>query len=176
MTLIKELCEILLCLCVLNCNGIKGEKGDKGDIPLVTVEYTENVDGVEFRFLIDSLTCSDWLFIGHGQDGESFPKQGEAWLVDGMDTTKADYHFEGGIFIIVKKFGNEKFAVIISWLPNAEPDLAGYKIYCNLDMIDVGNVTSHEMILSTGVYIFKMTAYDQDGNESGYSNKVKIMN
>ena len=139
----------------LNCNGIKGDPGPQG------------IQG----------ECGEQGIVGKdGQDGESFPKQGEAWLVDGMDTTKADYHFEGGIFIIVKKFGNEKFAVIISWLPNAEPDLAGYKIYCNLDMIDVGNVTSHEMILSTGVYIFKMTAYDQDGNESGYSNKVKIMN
>ena len=167
----------------LNCNGIKGEKGDKGDTPLVTVEYTENVDGVEFRFLIDSLAYSDWLFIGHGQDGESFSKQGEVWLVDGMDTTKADYHFEDGIFIIVKKFGNNKFAVIISWLPNAEPDLAGYKIYYGRESgkydfcIDADMAEHYEIEMpDSGEWFFAITAYDESRNESGYSNEVEIKN
>ena len=144
-----------LCLLSLNCNGIKGDPGPQG------------IQG----------ECGEQGIVGKdGQDGESFPEQGEVWLVEGADTMRADYHFEDGVFIIVKKFGNEKFAVIISWLPNTEPDLAGYKIYCNNDVVNVGNVTSHEMILPVGVYVFKMTAYDQDGNESGYSNKVEIMN
>ena len=142
-----------LCLLSLNCNGIKGDPGPQG------------IQG----------ECGEQGIVGKdGQDGESFPKQGEIWLVEGADTMRADYHFEGGIFIIVKKVDNEKFAVIISWLPNTEPDLAGYKIYCNLDMINVGNVTSHEMTLPAGMYIFKITAYDQDGNESGYSEEAKI--
>jgi len=144
----------------LNCNGIKGDPGPQG------------IQG----------ECGEQGIVGKdGKDGESFPKQGEAWLVDGMDTTKADYHFEDSIFVIVKKVDNEKFVVIINWLPNTEPDLAGYKIYYGRESgkyyfcIDIGMTERYEIEMpDLGEWFFAITAYDESRNESGYSNEEKL--
>lgn len=68
----------------------------------------------------------------------------------------------------------------LSWNPNSESDLAGYKIYYGnasrvyTTDIEVGNVTSYTIYnLTEGyTYYFAATAYDFSGNESGYSNEV----
>lgn len=71
----------------------------------------------------------------------------------------------------------------ITWTPNTEPDLAGYKIYMGTATgqyglpQDVGNVTSRTITLTptTGAtYYFALTAYDTSGNESGYSDEVSV--
>ena len=68
--------------------------------------------------------------------------------------------------------------VQVTWNPNTEEDLAGYKIYYGTasgvygDPIDVGNVTGHVMEITPqhgATYYFALTAYDTSGNESGYS-------
>jgi hypothetical protein len=58
-------------------------------------------------------------------------------------------------------------------------DLAGYKVYYGTtsgnytEVIDAGNVTTYKVEnLSPGTYYFTVTAYDNSGNESGYSNEV----
>lgn len=71
--------------------------------------------------------------------------------------------------------------VKLVWDANTETDLAGYKMYWG-DVsgsygtpVDVGLVTEHPLDLSEwtdGVYYFAVTAYDNRGNESGYSNEV----
>lgn len=71
----------------------------------------------------------------------------------------------------------------LSWDPNSESDLAGYKVYYgnttsrSYDLtrtIDVGNVTSHTVtdLIEGETYFFAATAYDFSGNESDYSNEV----
>jgi hypothetical protein len=68
----------------------------------------------------------------------------------------------------------------LSWNPNSESDLAGYKIYYGNASrtyhtnVDVGNVTSYTVSsLEEGkMYFFAATAYDTSNNESGYSNEV----
>ena len=66
----------------------------------------------------------------------------------------------------------------VSWNPNTEPDLAGYKLYHGTasgqygEPVDVGNVTGHVMEITPqhgATYYFALTAYDTSGNESGYS-------
>jgi len=57
-------------------------------------------------------------------------------------------------------------------------DLAGYKIYWGevsgkyTDSLDVGNVTVKKMPDIEGERYYATTAYDQSGNESGYSNEI----
>lgn len=71
-------------------------------------------------------------------------------------------------------------SVIVSWDPNQESDLSGYRIYYGKasrqydQMIDVGNVTSFKIDnLQVGVtYYFAVTAYDFSGNESDFSEEV----
>ncbi len=68
--------------------------------------------------------------------------------------------------------------VQVTWNPNTEPDLSGYKLYHGTasgqygEPVDVGNVTGHVMEITPqhgATYYFALTAYDTSGNESGYS-------
>ncbi len=73
--------------------------------------------------------------------------------------------------------------VKVSWNPNSEPDLDGYKVYYGTlsgtyaQVLDVGAVTSADVSsLGEGrTYYFAVTAYDIDGNESGFSNEAFIL-
>jgi len=70
--------------------------------------------------------------------------------------------------------------LIVSWNPNSEDDLKGYKIHYgnssgNYDnTIDVGKVTIYTVSnINEGInYYFVLTAYDEAGNESEYSDEV----
>jgi hypothetical protein len=71
-------------------------------------------------------------------------------------------------------------SIKLSWEPNTEPDIAGYKIYYGTSSrnytttINVGNVTTYELSgLDSGVtYYIAATAYDTSALESEYSNEV----
>lgn len=78
-------------------------------------------------------------------------------------------------------------AVTLEWAAPAEnvdgtplTDLAGYRIYWGqtsrnyTDVVELNDpyTTSHTLNLASGDYHVAMTALDQDGNESGYSNEV----
>lgn len=72
--------------------------------------------------------------------------------------------------------------VRLSWAPNTEPDLAGYKVYYGPASgyypysIDVGNKTSTQISsLDEGSnYFFSLKAYDQVGNYSSFSQEITI--
>ena len=89
--------------------------------------------------------------------------------------------FIGGLFLVLLLLSAAEAAQIkIAWDPNAENDLAGYKVYYGFASatygppIEVGNVTTYSLSnLSLGrTYFIAVTAYDQSNNESGYSNEV----
>lgn len=73
--------------------------------------------------------------------------------------------------------------VQVSWAANAEPDIAGYKVYCGNSsgsypyVYDAGNSTSTTLTGMTdgGDYYFAVTAYDTSGNESGYSQEIHVL-
>ncbi len=73
----------------------------------------------------------------------------------------------------------------LTWDANSEPDLAGYRVYYKANSsgqpsgdydvkIDVGNVTSKTIkdLDSSVKYFFAVTAYDDSGLESDFSNEV----
>ncbi len=68
----------------------------------------------------------------------------------------------------------------ISWNPNSESDLAGYRIYYGTSsksysgIVDVGNETIFTLtgLTSGTTYFIAVTAYDTSFNQSGYSNEV----
>jgi len=72
--------------------------------------------------------------------------------------------------------------VILEWSANQEPDLDGYMIYYGTSSrdyawsVDVGNYTTcairDDNFEMGQTYYFAATAYDDDGNESGYSGEV----
>ncbi len=78
--------------------------------------------------------------------------------------------------------GGTKSATL-SWDPNQESDLAGYRVYygdkARKYQSDeyVGNTTSHRIDgLEAGKrYYFVVSALDHAGNESGFSNEVSIV-
>ena len=70
--------------------------------------------------------------------------------------------------------------VTLSWDPNPETDLAGYKIYYGTSASVYGTVikivglqTSYTLTgLAPGTYFFAITAYNTADLESGFSNEV----
>lgn len=73
--------------------------------------------------------------------------------------------------------------VEISWTPNSETDIAGYKVYSGTvpgeygDPIDVGNKTSCDIELNPAVgtvYYFAITAYNTSALESVKSGEVSV--
>jgi hypothetical protein len=71
-------------------------------------------------------------------------------------------------------------AVTLAWDENAEMDVAGYRVYFGTTsryyttMISVGNKTTCTVTnLTPGrTYYFAATAYDNNGNESGFSQEI----
>ena len=86
------------------------------------------------------------------------------------------------LFIFIFFMVSPVFAaqVKLAWNANTEPQLAGYKIHYGItsgrytNTIDVGNTTSVTLndLPDDVDYFFAATAYDTQGNESGYSNEL----
>ncbi len=70
--------------------------------------------------------------------------------------------------------------VTLTWDTSAADDIAGYKIYYgNSSMnynsiVDVGNQTSYTIsdLVNGNTYYIAVTAYDVNGNESGFSREI----
>ena len=83
---------------------------------------------------------------------------------------------------------SDRYSVTLEWnAPTTDAvgrpldDLAGYRLYYSPDspseadaeMIDVGDVTSFTVTgLEAGAYLFAVTALDEDGNESEFSDPL----
>ena len=76
--------------------------------------------------------------------------------------------------------GGSGGTIKLTWDSNADPDLAGYKIYYGTTTgsydhsIDVGNVTTYYLTgLTKGqTYFIVVTAYNTSNQESDYSNEI----
>jgi len=84
------------------------------------------------------------------------------------------------------------FEVALAWDPNTEPDIAGYILYARedgsgssyaqveyypLDEIDPGSPQCTVTAMESGVtYHFVVTAVNNEGAESGFSNEVNVLN
>ncbi len=83
------------------------------------------------------------------------------------------------MFVLIPNVGNTA-QVTLAWDPNAEPDIAGYKIYYGSVsrsynwFVDVGNDTAHTITGLPGgsTMYFAATAYNTAGTESMYSSEV----
>jgi fibronectin type 3 domain-containing protein len=66
----------------------------------------------------------------------------------------------------------------LSWQANSEGDVAGYKIYRDNSQIAEVNKTltaySDNLVLPGTTYIYKITAFNTDGLESGFSTPVTV--
>lgn len=78
-------------------------------------------------------------------------------------------------------FVSKPVEITLAWDPNTEPDLAGYRLYIGLSsrnytqVFDLGMTTQYTIRnLAYGtVYYFSLTAYNQNGLESSFSNEVR---
>jgi hypothetical protein len=76
------------------------------------------------------------------------------------------------------------YSITFGWDRNAEPDLAGYKLYKSVtsgvyseniaNILADANVCTVNVEITTDIpkYYFVLTAYDRSGLESRYSNEV----
>ena len=86
------------------------------------------------------------------------------------------------IFITGLPFSAWAASLAVTWNPNTEDDLAGYRVYSGVTSgaygapVDVGNVTSYQIadVASGQTYYIAVTAYDTSNNESGFSEEVSV--
>jgi hypothetical protein len=89
-----------------------------------------------------------------------------------LSLTKADLATCKTLCVVPKQ-------VTLKWLPNTEPDLGGYRVYCGTTSktytinISVAKLlTATVPNLQSGTYYCAVTAYDSNNNESGFSQEV----
>ena len=101
--------------------------------------------------------------------------------VSSVDTLGNESIKSKELAVIFKKdtLSRKKINVIISWYPNSENDLAGYRVYRGGKIgshdftIDVGNVVSwNDSIFCDFTYYYAVTAYDTANNESALSEEA----
>jgi hypothetical protein len=70
-------------------------------------------------------------------------------------------------------------SVLLAWDASPSPGVTGYRMHVGTSSrqysrtYDTGNVLTYQVTgLETGVWYFAVTAYDDDGNTSDYSNEV----
>lgn len=89
----------------------------------------------------------------------------------------------GGLFLTVLfTFVAGAGQVTLTWDPNPESDLAGYRVYFGsqsrqyTNLVEVGpvNLAIIPNLKDGEVYFFAVTAYNQQGLESDYSNEVAL--
>lgn len=76
----------------------------------------------------------------------------------------------------------QRHGVDVAWDPNSESDLAGYRTHIGTESgsynhtVNVGNATEYFIFgLKAGVrYFAAVTAYNQSGSESDYSNEISF--
>ena len=96
-----------------------------------------------------------------------------------MNSQLAKFVAVAAIFSFVTGAFAETRSVTLAWDANAEPDIAGYKVYWGTSsgvynqFDDVSQTTALVSDLTVGVrYYFAVTAYNEAGVESGYSEEV----
>ncbi len=85
-------------------------------------------------------------------------------------------------FALLTTFPAYAVDITSSWDANTEADLAGYKVYYGTVSgnytvsLDVGNATSAtiDSLDFNTTYFFAVTAYDNAGNESDFSDEVRV--
>ena len=97
------------------------------------------------------------------------------------------FAFQGIVIAVSDTIGVNTGYADISWNPNSEPDLAGYKVYqgtttgvytvvYTIPLASLADPTHPEYVvynLAFGTqYFFAVTAYDTSNNESGFSSEV----
>jgi fibronectin type 3 domain-containing protein len=73
-------------------------------------------------------------------------------------------------------------SVMLAWDANTDANLAGYEVYVGTSSgaysywVDVGNITKCTVggLPPGNVYYVAVTAYDQSGAESDFSNEVSV--
>ena len=99
-----------------------------------------------------------------------------------MNSRLAKFVAVAAIFSFATSAFAETSSVSLSWDPNTEPDIAGYKVYWGTSsgvysqFSDVSQTTASVSDLTVGVrYYFAVTAYNEAGLESGYSEEVSAI-
>ena len=90
------------------------------------------------------------------------------------------------VFLLLLPSSSFAATATLTWDPNSESDLAGYKVYratkgCAVTVasdfaaiLTTGKVTTATDTLTVdGVYCYQLTAFDTSNNESGRSNKAE---
>ncbi|MCH7754163.1 fibronectin type III domain-containing protein [candidate division KSB1 bacterium] len=163
-----------------------------GRWPNVGIAFNEP-DNLETEFQVQSLTTTTFMQLGKFTPGGNDSIIYFVFTNDYWDPNKGhdvnlklrNIRFTGSPSTIVPPTVPDNTlkimddSVRISWQPNTEPDLDGYKIhYGNASgsyssMVDVEQETSHVLKLPINrTYFLAVTAYDTADNASSYSDEV----
>ncbi len=99
-----------------------------------------------------------------------------------MNSRLAKFVVVAAIFSFATRAFAETSSIFLAWDANPESDIAGYKVYWGTSsgvydqFNDVSQTTASVSDLTVGVrYYFAVTAYNEAGLESGYSEEVSAI-
>ncbi len=117
------------------------------------------------RYLVLLLSIMLGIFMGSCSD--PYDDDVEAPVIPANFDYNGGLSGDGGVYLI--------------WDENTEDDLAGYIVYRSYGTVDFTaiNTVQQNYYLDSGLdydteYTYKITAIDEDGNESGYTNTVSV--
>lgn len=140
------------------------------DTVFTVVRDTIAITDTLLQVIRDTTIVQDTLFVGVPPD---------TMFCDTLETVRVDTFIQNEPKIVLWKpsFG------LLTWSANKESDLAGYRVYTgeslrnyNLEVHEVGfdTVLNFAELPNEQGFFVAVTAYDSAGNESGYSNEVRI--
>ena len=107
------------------------------------------------------------------------PSQTTYFAVTAYDDNGQESDFSNEVvWKISQTPSDEDDEITLAWDANSEPHLAGYRVYSGPasrdynSHVDVGNQTSYSMETPFQTTYFAVTAYDDNGQESDFSNEV----
>lgn len=158
---------------------LSGAKAEfqEGESMTVTASVPAGTGPVVCNWYLNGLPkgTGEALTVGSGLAAGAYRLDANVFSADGLQAGSATHSFN-----VTPR--PSPVSVTLAWDANSESNLAGYKLYYGTSSgsystcIDVGNRTSYTVngLDPLLTYYFALTAYNTEGQESGYSGEVVL--
>ena len=146
-------------------------------LPIRAITDSPNISGHTESMIINNLKSDTTYYIALYSEDELSNRSKLSNIITGTTSTSTDTSdpFPPDSLITTPK---DFLKMELAWDHSLSNDTAGYKIYRNSDLIGTISYTNNYADTAPAKnvsYSYKIIAFDENGNESGYSNEVSAI-